>query len=138
MKMDGFLRSMHEARENGLDELDRKIRGHESTLVNQAEVLRKQAASIEQDARRFDLWMERFELIEEELRLVQGQLASLQDTACRCGLTDAAERVPSPALSYAGSLQSYHTPPVASPHENEVPLPIRQMSSMVLDSKEEN
>src|SRR5580692_7450501 len=136
--MDGFLRSMHEARENGLDELDRKIQGHESTLVNQAEVIRKQAAAMEQDARRFNLWMERFELIEEELKLVQGQLASLQDTVCRCGSADAAERVPSPELSYAGSLQSYHTPPIASPRENEVPIPIREMSVMALDSEEEN
>ena len=136
--MDGFLRSMHEARENGLDELDRKIRGHESTLVNQAEVIRKQAATIVEDGRRFDLWMERFGLIEEELRLIQGQVASLQDTACRCGSADAAERVPSPVLSYAGSLQSYHTPPIASPRENEVPIPIREMSVMALDSEEEN
>jgi hypothetical protein len=123
-QMDKFLHTMHEARVNGLDELDRKIQGQEESITNMAEVIRKQAAALKQDAKTFEKWMDWFNEIEEELKVTQVQVSSLSDWVCRCRDVDAVEWVPSPALSYAGSQQSYHTPPVASPCEDEIPLPV--------------
>jgi hypothetical protein len=68
-----------------------------------------------------------------ELQVVQGQVASLSDKVCHCRDVDMAERVPSPALSY----QSYHSPPVASPCENEIPLAV-VLANMVLEEEDEN
>jgi hypothetical protein len=131
--MDKFLRTAHEARENGLDELDRKIRGQEESIKNMAEVIRAQAAAIKQDNDSFKGWMDLVENLEGELQVVKGQVASLSDRVCHCGDVDAAERVPTPALSY----ESYHSPPVASPHENEIPLAV-VMANTILDEDSEN
>jgi hypothetical protein len=131
--MDKFLRTAHEARENGLDELDRKIRGQEESIKNMAEVIRAQAAAIKQDNDSFKGWMDLVENLEGELQVVKGQVASLSDRVCHCGDVDAAERVPTPALSY----ESYHSPPVASPRENEIPLAV-VMANTVLEEDSEN
>jgi hypothetical protein len=131
--MDKFLRTAHEARENGLDELDRKIRGQEESIKNMAEVIRAQAAAIKRDNESFTGWMDLVGDLEGELQVVKGQVASLSDRVCHCGDVDAAERVPSPALSY----ESYHSPPVASPRENEIPLAV-VMANTVLEEDSEN
>jgi hypothetical protein len=131
--MDKFLHTAHEVRENGLDELDKKIRGQEDSIRNMAEVIHAQAAAIKQDNDLFKQWMDLVENLEGELQVVKGQVASLSDWVCHCVDVDAVERVPTPALSY----ESYHSPPVASPHENEIPLAV-VLANTILEDNNEN
>jgi hypothetical protein len=132
-QMDKFLHTAHEARENGLDELDKKIQGQEELIKNMVEVIRAQAAAIKQDNNSFKQWMDLVENLEGELQVIKGQVASLSDRVCHCDDVDVAERVPTPALSS----QSYHSPPIASPRENEIPLAV-VLANTVLEDEDEN
>jgi hypothetical protein len=80
----------------------------------------------------------KWEQFEAEIDLVHGKVASLEGSVCRCARVPSPERVPSPSFSNADSLESYRTPPIASPPvENSVPLPVA-VAEAVLDSDAEN
>ena len=70
---------------------------------------------------------------------------SMSDKLCRCGevpsLVPEGRNIPTPALTYAGSEDSYHTPPVANPEGvlDKSPIcPMHTELSSANDSNAEN
>ena len=73
------------------------------------------------------------------------RIDSMSDKLCRCGEVPASisegRNIPTPALTYAGSEDSYHTPPVTNPEEvlDESPIrPTHTELSPANDSNAEN
>jgi hypothetical protein len=129
---------MHKAMETCNTETTSELRELNTALENQGDVICTQAVVIDSLRSSLDTCNAKWEQFEAEIDLVHGKVASLEGSVCRCARVPSPERVPSPHFSNADSLESYWTPPIASPpNENEVPLPVA-MAKAVLDSDVEN
>jgi hypothetical protein len=137
-KMNDLLHTMHEAMESCNIETTLELRELNTALANQGKVIRNQAVVIDSLRLSLDTCNAKWEQFEREIDLVHGKVASLSDLVCCCVRAPSPERVPSPHFSNADSLESYRTPPIASPpSENMVPLPVA-VAEAILDSDAEN
>jgi hypothetical protein len=137
-KMNDLLHTVHEAMETCSAETTSELRELNTALANQGETVRIQAATIESLTMSLDTCNAKWQVFEGEIDLVHDKVAKLEDSVCRCAQAPAPERVPSSHFSQADSLESYRTPPIASPpRENSTPLPVA-MANAVLESDEGN
>jgi hypothetical protein len=137
-KMNSLLHTMHEALETCNAETTSELRGLNTALANQGEVIHTQAVTIASLTSALDTCNAKWQIFEGEIDLVHDKVAALENSVCRCAQAPAPDRVPSPHFSQANSLESYRTPPIATPpRENSTPLPIA-MANAVLESDEEN
>jgi hypothetical protein len=137
-KMNNLLHTMHEAMETYNQEFTSELQEVNTALANQGNIVRTQAVVIDSLRSSLDLCNAKWEQFESEIDLVHGKVVSLEGSVCHCGWAPSPERVPSPHFSNTNSLESYRTPPIASPpQENGVPLPVA-VAEAVLDSDAEN
>jgi hypothetical protein len=137
-KMNSLLHTMHEALENCNAETTSKLCELNTALANQGETIRIQAPTIDSLTLALDTCNAKWQIFKGEIDLVHDKVVALENSVCHCAQAPAPERVPSPHFSQADSLESYCTPPIASPpRENSTPLPVA-MANTVLESDEEN
>jgi HPt (histidine-containing phosphotransfer) domain-containing protein len=137
-KMNSLLHTMHEALETCNTETTSELRELNTALANQGEVIHTQAITIASLTSALDTCNAKWQIFEGEIDVVHDKVAALENSVCRCAQAPAPDRVPSPHFSQADSLESYRTPPIATPpRENSTPLPVA-MANAVLESDEEN
>jgi hypothetical protein len=137
-KMNNLLHTMHEALETCNAETTSELCELNTMLANQGEVLHNQAVTIASLTSALDTCNAKWQIFEGEIDLIHDKVAALENSVCRCAQAPAPERIPSPHFSQADSLESYRTPPIATPpRENSTPLPVA-MANAVLESDEEN
>jgi hypothetical protein len=121
-KMNNLLHTMHEALETCNAETTSELCELNTALANQGETVRIQAATIDSLTLALDTCNAKWQIFEGEIDLVHDKVAALERSVCRCAQAPAPERVPSPHFSQADSLESYRTPPIATPpRENSTP-----------------